>query len=582
MTEAREGLLASQVEIFVGGTKLQLEEISTVDSVRVEQHTHLPAYFEIRIYDKDFSIIDGSTFDLAKEVEIKGYTASGTATSLMKGEIVAIEPMFGEGMVSYLIVSGYDKSHRLYREPKSQAFLNIKDSDLASQIAGSAGLSAQTDATSTVYDHLYQDNQTDMSFLRQRAWRIGYECFVEDGKLYFRKPPSSGTTATLKWGQDLISFRPRMTLAEQVDEVQIRGWDPKKLEAIVGKSTSGKLYPSSTAGGQHTKAGEFGTGKHILVDLPVVTQAEADKVAEARMNEISGAFIEAEGQVFQRPDVAAGKFVELEGVGTKFSGKYFVTTATHQWSKDGLVCQFTARGSRTGLLADEMLHERPLNRWPGVVTAIVTNTEDPESWGRIKIKYPWMTDDAESWWARLAAPGAGPEAGFIAIPDVDDEVLIAFEHGDFNSPVVIGGLWNGKHATPPSTAGAAAGEQPLVRTWQSRNGHFIAMHDDDDQKVELITTDGHQMVFDDTNKKVEITTAGGHSVTMDDQGKTIEISSSGGHKIVMDDNGRKIEVSSVGDIEIKAASNMKLQANANIDVNASGMVNIKGSMVNIN
>ena len=583
MSEQAIGDLASQFDILVDGSPLANDLKADVLDVLVEQHTHLPAYFQIRIYDKNFAHIDGSSFDLTKEVEIEGYTNEGTPVSLVKGEITAIEPVLDEGLVANLIVSGYDKSHRLYREKKSDAFLNIKDSDLASQFASNAGLTAQVDATSTVYDHLFRENQSDIAFLRERAWRIGYECFVQEGKLYFRKPPSSGSTETIRWGVDLLSFRARETLAEQVDEVQIKGWDPEKKEAIVGKSAKGKLYPTSTAGGEYGKASSFGTGRYTLVDIPVVSQAEADLVAQARHDEISGAFVEAEGEAYQRPGITAGKFVELEGVGKRFSGKYMVTRAIHRYDVEGgLRVRFSVKGTRTGMMADEMLHQRPLKRWTGVVTAVVTNTDDPNDWGRVKVKYPWLTEDAESWWARLAAPGAGPEAGFICVPEVDDEVLVCFEHGDFNRPVVLGGLWNGKDKIPPPTASSSTGERPLVRTWQSINGHYLAMYDNADQKVELMTTDGHIMVFDDTNKKVEITTAGGHKMLIDDQGKTIEISSSGGHKIVLDDNGRKVTMESTGDVQVTAGLNMKLEASANIDIQASGMVNIKGATVNIN
>ena len=103
-----------------------------------------------------------------------------------------------------------------------------------------------------------------------------------------------------------------------------------------------------------------------------------------------------------------------------------------------------------------------------MVTAIVTNTDDPNDWGRVKVKFPWMTDDAESDWARVAGIGAGPEAGFFVMPDVDDEVLVTFAHGDFSQPFVLGGLWNGQNNPPPEAAGAASGEKPLVRTWHSR------------------------------------------------------------------------------------------------------------------
>jgi uncharacterized protein involved in type VI secretion and phage assembly len=174
-----------------------------------------------------------------------------------------------------------------------------------------------------------------------------------------------------------------------------------------------------------------------------------------------------------------------------------------------------------------------------------------------------MSEDAESDWARVAAPGAGPEAGFIALPDVDDEVLVAFEHGDFSRPYILGGMWNGQHKLPPETEAAASGEIPLVRTWHSRTGHLIAMHDNSDNKIEIVTQ-------------------GGHKIIMDDAGKKIEISSSGGLKITLDDNSSQVAVESGSTVEIKASSNMKLEAGGNLDIEASGQVNIKGAMVNLN
>jgi len=558
-----ENILNTRCDIKVGGTLLADDEHNLVIETIVDQHTHLPHMFTIRMYDPGMALLDSKKFDLTKEVEIIGTTDTGTEISLIKGEITAIEPEFQAGAIFELIIRGYDKSHRLFRESKSQAFLNIKDSDLASQFAGNAGLSTQVDATSTVYDHLYQDNQTDLAFLMQRAWRIGYECFVDDGKLYFRKPPSSGTTVTLSWGEDLISFYPSMTLAEQVDSVEVKGWDPKQLKPILGQSKKGTLYPKIGDSKDGAKwAGSFGTGKHTLVDIPVVSQAEANKIAEARLNELSGAFVAAEGTAYRRPDIRAGQFVKLEDLGTRMSGTYMVTSATHIFSPEGLQTQFNVSGTRTGLLAEQMAQQEPVKRWPGVVTAVVTNTDDPDDWGRVKVKYAWMTEDAESFWARLAAPGAGPTAGIIAVPEVGDEVIVAFEYGEINFPVILGGLWNGKHTIPAATAGAGTGKKPLVRSWQSINGHYMAMHDDDDQKIEMMSSGGHLFLIDDTNKKIEIKTNGGHTVTLDD-------------------NGKKIIIESSGDLEIKSPQNIKLQAGANLEMKATSDVKIEGLNVDV-
>jgi phage protein D len=121
------------------------------------------------------------------------------------------------------------------------------------------------------------------------------------------------------------------------------------------------------------------SGKVVIVDQPVVSQAEADALAAARMDELSGAFVEADGLAFRRPDITAGQMVKLEALGKRFSGTYLVTGARHEYTAQGLRTTFTVRGSRTGLLTEQLLHQPPLDRWPGVVTAVITNTEDPKT-----------------------------------------------------------------------------------------------------------------------------------------------------------------------------------------------------------
>lgn len=174
---AEGALVTSQIAIKVGSNEVEKKLLSKLAQVVVDQHTHLPSMFSIRFYDPDLELLDNGPFELTKEVEIGAETATGAKVTLIKGEITALEPEFKEGMNAELVVRGFDKSHRLYRETKSKTYLNIKDSDLAQELADAIGLQAETDATSAVYEHLYQHNQSDLAFLTQRAWRIGYECF---------------------------------------------------------------------------------------------------------------------------------------------------------------------------------------------------------------------------------------------------------------------------------------------------------------------------------------------------------------------------------------------------------------------
>ena len=558
---AKTAELVSKIYITLDGTEVARPVMQQIESVTVSQHSHLPDMVALTFNDPELKLLDEGPFDLTKTVEIKASDPQDQKVTLFKGEITALEPTFQEGMIAQLVVRGYDKSHRLYRESRSTAFLNKKDSDLASEIAQRAGLQTEIDSTSTVYDHIYQHNQTDLEFLMDRAWRIGYECFVSNGKLTFRKPPTGKAAHKLTWGQELLTFQPSMNLAEQVDEVLVRGWDPKKKEVIVGKASRGKLYPKVKEPKDGAEwAHDFGSGRHVIVDQPVVSQAEADTLASARLDEISGAFIEAQGQAFRAPQIRAGQIIDIAGIGTRFSGAYLVTEANHEYSARGLFTNFNVRGTRTGLISEQLHSHRRSQRYPGLVVGLVTNTDDPEKWGRVKLKFPWMSEDSESNWARVMGIGAGPETGFFVLPEVGDEVLVAFAHGDFNAPYVLGGLWNGKDGLPAEAAGAPSGEMPKVRTWHARSGAKIVMHDTSDKKIEIVTADGR-------------------SVTLDDKNKTITVKTSG-VKLELKDSAISLE--SQGEVTVKAQSNLKIEASGNLDLKAGGQVNIKGAMVNLN
>ena len=100
-------------------------------------------------------------------------------------------------------------------------------------------------------------------------------------------------------------------------------------------------------------------------------------------------------------------------------------------------------------MADNTIH--------GVVIGLVTNNNDPQNLGRVKVMFPWLSDNLESDWFRVASPMAGAGRGIMFMPEVDDEVLVAFEHGNPQRGIVVGSLWNGKDKTP-IPVGDAIGE----------------------------------------------------------------------------------------------------------------------------
>lgn len=167
----------------------------------------------------------------------------------------------------------------------------------------------------------------------------------------------------------------------------------------------------------------------------------------------------------------------------------------------------------------------------GVVIGIVKSLEDPENLGRVQLSFPWMNEtEPESNWARIAVPMAGTEHGIQFMPEVDDEVLVAFEQGDLRWPYVIGFLWNGQQK-PPQT-------DPKKRTMKTVSGHTLEFDDTDgSEKISLLWKgDKPSIVL----KQSDLTITFSDTCTITMNTSHIEIMF-GGSKITLDNAGVKVE-----------------------------------------
>lgn len=196
----------------------------------------------------------------------------------------------------------------------------------------------------------------------------------------------------------------------------------------------------------------------------------------------------------------------------------------------------------------------------GVVVGIVSDNDDPEGLGRVKLRYPWRAADDESGWARVAVPMAGPDRGTYFVPEVGDEVLVAFEAGDVHYPYVVGALWNGEDAPPVDDPDGSND----VRAIRSRSGHEVRMDDADaDGGVSITTDGGHSIVLNDA--------AGGETITIDDGQNAVEFDTTRG----------TVTVSAGTRISIEAPM-LEINADGNLNIQAGGVLTLQGSIININ
>ena len=298
---------------------------------------------------QEFKYSDGPLIREGAKLEVTlGYDA--VVVSLIKGEVTVLEPEFNQDEAPTLKVQGYDLLHRFRRGRKTKSYLQLKDSEIASRIASDLGLTAEVEDTGVTQEYLLQDNLTDIDFLLERARRIRYELLIEDGTMLFRKAANDrGGVVSLEFGLTLRSFYPRLSTATQVSEVLVQGWDAKTKQAITGRARIGDEV--SKMGGRQLGASitesAFFAAKNIIVDKPIFSEGEANQIARGKFNDMAAEFITGEGTAIGNGDIQAGQVIELTKLGRRFSGLYYVTSATHTIDSTGYSTKFTVERNAT-------------------------------------------------------------------------------------------------------------------------------------------------------------------------------------------------------------------------------------------
>lgn len=479
--------------ITVDGGGLRTELYDRLMLVQVEESVQLPDIFALHFDDPHFELFDEDRFRLGSRIQI-AFRAEGDAVVVTSGEVTAIVVEPGVSGRHELVITGLDLTHRLARGPKSRSFTRMTDSDIAVRIAGEHGLDTDIDSTSEVREYTLQTNETDYAFLHRIAGRIGYDFWISERTFHFKRRPRGRTEPPiLRWGENLRQFKVRFASAEYCDEVTVTAWNPVDKRTITGRATEGDTGTDAPAAREMADAARNGFGRvtRRAGQFPATTQAEADALAQALLLKATGGQVVLRGEANGDPWLGAGTEIRLERVGQRLAGRYRVTSVEHVYGTGRpYTTRFVCGGKEATDLAD-LLGGGPAGAagqaerrgWGSLVVGIVTNNNDPDKLGRIKVRFPTLSDSDESTWARVAAPGAGPRRGMQWLPETDDEVLVGFELDDKTRPIVLGGLWN--RTDPPPEAEVVRSGQVTARALASRRNHRLVLTDDPTSTVEL-------------------------------------------------------------------------------------------------
>jgi phage protein D/phage baseplate assembly protein gpV len=575
---------ANTLLVEVEGSALPADVAALLTYAYVDDSRNIPDLFVLRFRDPQRLVLAKGRFTIGAKVALRVKTAEpGGPQPLISGEVTAVALDF-DRTGSVTEVRGLDPAHRLFRGRRVSAFPNMTVADVVRKVTERAGLKVgRIDSVPGVggrqHTQFSQDGVSDWEFVTRLADLVGAQVMVVDGKLDFRLPeapagaPGKTAAATtdplvLEANHNVTALRACVTAAEQVPEVEVRGWDVEHKQELSATATPKAAGTEADGLDPVALAKKFASPAYLSGSARYRSQGEVKATARAIADRLGGACVELEGVAKGNPKLRAGVAVALTGVGEPFAGKYTLTSTRHLFSEQaGYTTAFTVSGTQERSLYG--LAAGPRGRGgggavtTGVVPAVVSDARDPLDLGRVRVMFPWLSKDFTSGWARTVQPGAGKGRGAVVLPEVGDEVLVGFAGGDLDSPYVLGGLYNGRDAMPSLSVPPvddSTGEIG-VRGFVSRTGHRLEF-------VESPRTDGVVLATSD----------GKFKLSLDKKGRAVELSSSGTVKI----SGMGVTVDAgTGVLELKGQQ-VKVVGQSVAELTASGSVTIRGGVVRIN
>lgn len=419
---------------------------------------------------------------LGKDIQVLSYDDKGKESTVFDGFVFDVELIY-EVWGSYSArLMAVTRSYKMDQTPRKAYYAEKTLEQVAKELTGHSGLQSSVTGPSRKALNYVQWGESDFDFLNRLA--DDYGCWL--------RPTAKGVEifnafqdgATVKWREEagLLNFRTKGTLGqpsfngahydhhemnsktykEVSEDAQFFDGIPQLVQAV--KTQSKQVMPP---GYLHQRS-------RVMTLDDYQSALKKESVRSIGGNVIG--YGESRNQ-----QLLPGNKVTIEGE-LDAHGTYGVTKVIHRWSTAGYANEFRCTPWKDYVNPDPP----PLPPWVGLVPARVVEHNDPKKMGRIKVQYFWQEDN-RAYWARMITPHAGADRGFMFMPEEGDEVIVGFEEGDVERPIVVGCLWNG------------VDQAPRQEFW----GGELANND----VKRIVTKSGHRMQFVDKKGKESIVLA---------------------------------------------------------------------------
>ena len=499
-----------KLDIEIDGIPIPREDARTLAEVRVQQRLSLPTLCELTFHEPggslagDAAVLPGASL----HIRVEGFPEP----PLFDGEVTAVTYDYGPSRERLVRVRGYDFLHQLRKRQPVGAHVQLNLNELAQALVADLGVTVEAVDPGPLRQNIIQYNQSDLDLLTQAADQCGLYFTLRDGILHLLTLEGTGNPVNLELGSSLLEARIEVNTDSVCRTVETTGWDPHRVEPVSGRADRARVSRRVAVRLEPDRVG--GSEQRTIVDETVQDDRQADGIAQAELDRRVAREVVLWGIAEGDPHLQPGTPVAVNGVAEPVAGSYVLTSVNHIIDHTrGYVSEIDTAPPRPRL--------RP--RTAASTLGMVSQVEDPDGMGRVRVVLPNF-GGVETSWLPVVVPGAGPDKGLIALPDVDDQVLVLFLNEDPDQAIVLGGLYG---ANGPPDAG----------------------------------------VEDGAVRRYTFTTPGAQRIQLDDQGETITIENSNGDFIRLapdevrlgDNQGSLIELTP-GRCRIHAAADLEIGA----------------------
>ncbi len=585
-----------QLHVFIDGVPLLPQSALLISNITVESQLFLPSLCEIELVDSSQGVLVENGLIAGVLIEVRAVSGEDIiGVPIFSGQVESIELRFDHTSGVRSVVRAYDLAHRMLHGRKTTGFPLSLYSEVVEGIGIEHGIATTAEPTEVPYTMVVQSNESDWDFIVRLAREVGYVTYISIDPaaglptLYWglmapaeTAPPPLGVEMSpraIVIGDDgLISLRATVSGSGLTASASTRGWDQSLAIPAIGEgpaisdAAANVLLPVELA----TELGGP-TAQMVTLERLAENEAATEAASVGLGFRLAGSYSNIEAIVQGNPFIMPNTAISISKAGV-LTGEYTVTAAVHTFEPRsfGYRTSISCAGYEDRTLMGLQGAAESSFKLNGVYPAIVTDVEDPEFLGRVLLSFPWLSETFISNWARVVQAGAGEGLGMQILPEPTDEVLVAFENGQLDSPYVLGGLYSADRLGAVPAAELVIGT-PMIRAFTSREGHQLLFNDNPEtSSLTLQTTFGASCIVRlSPETGISISTIEGQPITVNSDAE-VTINSEGAVLI----NSSEVTVSGKGAVAINGAD-VSITAEGAIEISTEGVVSLTGSEINL-